>query len=684
MSLVVSNLQFLHSRRRNGKLASCEPCRKDKVRCDHAQPVCKRCQQRGFTGRCFYHPAPLTSATRRRPDKDSQIRLSPSLSLRNLENPRSDSETLDAVAERPSVCHPAPRTDQLLPAGYLGPTSFIAGFEESVDFGFQASEQCNTDGRENSVMVPSPGLVKRTAEVLSCLRDFSYIKNLVQEYYSVSQIAVIPSSFILNTLDELEVTVKGSLFGTASDEQLLKFSTLVIQNTSKALKVPQNTDGSVFHKCFTGPCLRLEIIGVLYALAGRASYFGLADGRVRDTESRTQFSRKMLVICKSLTSLNDLSLCLVHENLLLSKLLQGDSSSVTWNRLGELATDIFEFGVHRDTPSSLPLFILESRRRLFAASYQLDKSIATFLGRPPRISWRHSDCLLPLDISDEALAGPPYTLEAARRSLDANGWNTKKVYQQTSWIRLRFIISTFREEILELSLQKSSPNRTEQLRGVSSRCHQAWSSLPGHLQYTPSCWESDLPIGVKLMSIISYLGYLYNEFLVQSLLCQDSDNTNAALLEVSSEILSTVLTLGRQWERSVDIKSDFTWITLVYGFSCAGVLIRALQRQVRTGQPLLFSGSRSSLIRNLSVFISHLESMAGSEQPTSPLFVRATSVFSSIIDEILEPRLEIPVDNTNLDTILNPDIDTPFFFDLQGMDLFETQDFRFAFDEMLY
>jgi hypothetical protein len=145
----------------------------------------------------------------------------------------------------------------------------------------------------------------------------------------------------------------------------------------------------------------------------------------------------------------------------LTRILTG---SITWNRLGELATHIFELGVHKDNPSSLPLFILESRRRLFAASYQLDKSIATFLGRPPRISWRHSDCLLPLDISDEALAGPPHTLEAAQRSLDTNGWNTNKVYQPASWIRLRFIISTFREEILELSLQKSSLNRTEKLQ----------------------------------------------------------------------------------------------------------------------------------------------------------------------------------------------------------------------------
>lgn len=55
-----ANLAISSARRRNGKPASCEPCRRDKVRCDHALPTCTRCKDRGITARCFYHPAPLT------------------------------------------------------------------------------------------------------------------------------------------------------------------------------------------------------------------------------------------------------------------------------------------------------------------------------------------------------------------------------------------------------------------------------------------------------------------------------------------------------------------------------------------------------------------------------------------------------------------------------------------------
>lgn len=84
------------------------------------------------------------------------------------------------------------------------------------------------------------------------------------------------------------------------------------------------------------------------------------------------------------------------------------------------------------------------------------------------------------------------------------------------------------------------------------------------------------------------------------------------------------------------------------------------------------------------MFISHLETTARSGQGPASLFRRARTVFSSIIDEILEPRSETAVDDTDLGTILNFDIDNRFFLDLQGMDLLETPGFRVAFDEMLY
>lgn len=51
--------------RRNGQLSSCEPCRKSKLRCDHARPQCGRCMRRRLPfSECFYHPAPMANTKR--------------------------------------------------------------------------------------------------------------------------------------------------------------------------------------------------------------------------------------------------------------------------------------------------------------------------------------------------------------------------------------------------------------------------------------------------------------------------------------------------------------------------------------------------------------------------------------------------------------------------------------------
>lgn len=96
-------------------------------------------------------------------------------------------------------------------------------------------------------------------------------------------------------------------------------------------------------------------------------------------------------------------------------------------------------------------------------------------------------------------------------------------------------------------------------RGISRRCHLAWEALPNHLRYTPQCWDGS-PAAVCLMMIISHLAYLYNDFLIQRLIAgKNNPRGNTALLAVSAEILSTVLTLGTQREQMVDLRPDFTW-----------------------------------------------------------------------------------------------------------------------------
>jgi chromatin structure-remodeling complex subunit RSC3/30 len=93
------------------------------------------------------------------------------------------------------------------------------------------------------------------------------------------------------------------------------------------------------------------------------------------------------------------------------------------------------------------------RKRTMVAAYTVDKVLATFLGRPPLISWRYCDIQMPLDLSvEEIFADPPFR-DAAIRKLDKHtGWNQEASLMKGAWPRVAFVTSVLREKVLELSL----------------------------------------------------------------------------------------------------------------------------------------------------------------------------------------------------------------------------------------
>lgn len=113
-----------------------------------------------------------------------------------------------------------------------------------------------------------------------------------------------------------------------------------------------------------------------------------------------------------------------------------------WRRIGELATQVYALGIHQDRKcAQAPTWLAETRRRLFFAAYNQDKSISTFLGRPVRISKRYADARMPLDLSDEEVTGDEETLKAAIQALRADGWSTKGRWLRASWIVCALVIS---------------------------------------------------------------------------------------------------------------------------------------------------------------------------------------------------------------------------------------------------
>lgn len=126
--------------------------------------------------------------------------------------------------------------------------------------------------------------------------------------------------------------------------------------------------------------------------------------------------------------------------------------------MGDSVSALYACGMHCEGEFTAgvngePFFLRESRRRIYAAVYRSDKTLAMFFGRPPMMGWRYSDRKQLLDISDRAITSDdPSLLNEELSLLDSAGWNTRGDLHPASFIRLRCQYALFKERLLEQSL----------------------------------------------------------------------------------------------------------------------------------------------------------------------------------------------------------------------------------------
>ena len=128
-----------------------------------------------------------------------------------------------------------------------------------------------------------------------------------------------------------------------------------------------------------------------------------------------------------------------------------------WTNNGLLTCSIYAMGLHRGA-SQGPFAKSQLERRAYHRAFAFDKQVATSKGRPPLLSRRWDQCPLPLDLSDEELMLEGPDLEAALNSLTSSGWSKDTRYLAVSHLRALAIMSSFREEILELSFGPNNPS----------------------------------------------------------------------------------------------------------------------------------------------------------------------------------------------------------------------------------
>ncbi|KAJ5085414.1 hypothetical protein N7532_010185 [Penicillium argentinense] len=525
-------------------------------------------------------------------------------------------------------------------------------------------------------------------EIISVLRFLPTIKKLLHDYFLLIHTALVPKPIVLQLLDLVctSLTESGYL-GEESDFLINLYDTSrlakqILYSSTFEVSVSPTMHVKDFSALFCGDNLRVETLGLLYTLAARASLYSSYNDESRDDK----FIRELCWCSNS-------SLRLARELAPQTTDPIGDASLGVWRRLGDLATDLFALGLNREATYSsenIPFFLAEGRRKTFVRAYYLDKIFAMVFNRPPRISSRHADCKLPLDLSDyEIFAVTLKTIGDVKKNLTQDGWNTDRNYRAATWARLRYILGEFREETVEYQIRSTQPADAVKLRDLSGRCHRAWCSLPAHLLYNPACWTSDLPPAVCYMHGKVYLSYLHVHFQVYRLLCEMDSCSYPELLEVSANMLETVVLMANSRNRTFCSPRDLPGIILIYGLPSAVTLMAALEANMRDpSQTLPPSLKPSTVIRNLSVLVSQLESVSSPRETNHVYCLQASKAISRKLDSILDsstvlaPKADIsrpPMDDTSSSFCERLDYPSPAEdMDFDGVDLSELENLDFS------
>ncbi|PLB40808.1 uncharacterized protein BDW47DRAFT_134602 [Aspergillus candidus] len=614
--------------RRNRSLASCEPCRERKTRCDHGKPVCASCQRRGLSSRCYYHPSPLTK------DRRAQRLDVPAL-------PRSKPATPPGSRNSAKCCQTNPKRSA------AGPPKFHTWpFMSTVS---DTLPQTPTPGSHGSKAYEAH--LATMKEILSQLRYLPVIEKRLHQYYSSKHNALVPKPVVLHLLETLRADLVSSshILGEEGERVELgnvsEISETVLLASSTEVVITPSLDLHGFVALFCGPNLRVETIGLLYTMAARASACFVDRDEDKDDaffQDMVWYSTLTLRLARDLAPQStDVIVWLANENAHLRSFLEGDASLGVWRLVGDLTTDLLALGLNREatySPERTPFFLAECRRKCFVTEYYLEKMFGLVFNLPPRITSRYVDVKLPLDLSDdEIFAQTPKELEEAKNRLTEDGWNTDGKFRAATWARLRYILSQFREGIVEYHFQASQTADPAQLRELSFRCRQTWDNLLPHLRYTQDCWESDMLPPDCYMHAKVHLAYLQIHFQIYHLLAEDISSPLPELLDVSANILETVVQMGKYRRKGAFTFSDLPEILLSCGLPSAAILSSALKNLTQDPSRVLPPGIKTSaVIRNLSVLASQLESVSSSRERNQAFCMQAAKAITAKLDKILD------------------------------------------------
>lgn len=241
---------------------------------------------------------------------------------------------------------------------------------------------------------------------------------------------------------------------------------------------------------------------------------------------------------------------------------------------------------------------------------------------------------MPLELTDNELLGDQPKFEEACSKLMPSGWSSEAKLCSATWVRLRYIWTAFREEVLEYPFRPLTAETVASLKVVAERLDAQLGSLPLRLRYSREIWDSGSSTNICHMSGICHLLYLQSKLHIYHMLEKSNTSYRGSLLSTAAEVVGIVIHMGSVQHRADHVRHDNSYVMLYHGLPAVAALIQVASRNGLHGLPEGLS--RPKIIRDLSVFIYNLETICAPNDANYAVCVQAASTFARTLDEILD------------------------------------------------
>ncbi|KAF4334864.1 hypothetical protein FBEOM_11288 [Fusarium beomiforme] len=570
--------------RLNGRPQACDPCRARKVACDHGQPTCSRCRKRNET--CVY----TVSEPRVKKQR-----------LRSPVRTESHSQTSNYPSTNTADSTPSPS----VAPGYLGFTSHNAVFEET------RNSLSLVHGPAVEVE-PSPRRTPRgrgVSEMPSHLRDMSLcvLRNLPQSHNDVMahRLHCLTDGWIFRVIQDIVKTLHqdyGHYLSSRDDAELDELARHISNNTARPLR-DEHSSAKAWTDQFTGSNIRWESIGLIW------SYW---DGSPSlDAPAVVRCLGYCIKLARHFTPGNDILLYLCYRRATTESLVTGDAGLTCWRYFAEHVAMLTFLGRHVGTEDTnyIPSLCSEHRRRITARTFNLDKVLVSFTGRPPLLGRRFFSSPLPLDLTDLDLQSDQDTIRHAVQELDDNGFRHVGDLKGSSMVRARAQIAFIKDELLEIALANNVQVTFESLTEIKARAERTYERFPANLIHRPDELDDpDCDVQKVYSRILIRLEHMQNLFFVERLLLRLGHTDGNRLLPISFEMVTLTLLFWTHQDRFSGMRRDFEWLLMAFAAPGGGILclelLRPTFRGIHPDSPKL---SRSAIIQKLSLLIGFLD-----------------------------------------------------------------------------